>query len=170
MVGTSQWTLDCGVVESVQDNVTVSLSTTPIVTYSAENAFVFDTGATNTYTFHIVRKNPIGRGEVIDDEYTAFSGYWENSERWSNRVWMMGLRKFINRWQARSDGCKLYFTPLVQDKDGYDRYDVYQRRLDGVNVYLKGVTFNYTVNSPEIIRATISVTLGSMCGKQRAKW
>ena len=174
--GTLTKRVDCGTVVSVSDNVQVNLSTTPIVTYTAENAFVFDTGATNTYTFTIVRKNPIP-GEVINGEvvHEVINGIpndsgWTCTYEWSNSSWKKAMAAIINRWQAKTNGCKLYYTPIVQVDTETGRRDVFQRRIDGINVYLKSLTFDYTTAAPEVIKANISVTMGSMCGSQRISW
>ena len=160
----------------MSDDIHVSTSTTPIVTYSAENAFVFDTGATNTYTFTIMRKNPhVGEvvngstvTQVIEGDLSAST--WTCTYEWSNASWKKAMTAFINRWQAKTNGCKMYYTPIVQIQSLGEKQDVFQRRIDGVNIYLKSISFEYTITSPEIIKTTLSVMLGSMCGPQRTEW
>lgn len=158
------WNLDCGIVQSVDDRVQVNLSTTPIVTYDAENAFVFDTGATNTYTFKVIRKNPNPNtdGDLVPNSNWSL----DETKEWSNRKWKEALTLFINRWQALSDGCVLNYTPVVQ----VGGEDVYQRSLTNLRGYLKSVIFEYSANSVETITANISFTLGSMCSRQRIQW
>ena len=160
------WDIECDTVVSFTDSVNASISQTPIVTYTAENAFTFDTGATATYTFSIMRKNP---KSAIDND-SELHGNWSNSHLWSNRLWKIALTKFINRWQAKTDGCRVYYTPYVQESGGYDTQDVYQRRISNVNVYLKSIVFQYSVSSLEVLNVTVNATVGSMCGKQRVVW
>ena len=165
--------LNCGTVQNLSDDIHVSTARVPIVTYTAENAFLFDTGATDSYSIQVIRKNPIagenGITEVINDSTVLETADWGDTRSWSNRVWKEALTLFINRWQARTDGCRMIYVPVVQDSRGYDGKDVYQRSID-VNVYVKSISFTYSISSAEVIRATIDLSVGSMCGKQQVRW
>lgn len=167
--------IDCGTVISFSDNPNVSTTRVPIVTYTAENAFLFDTGATDSFTIQVARKNPI-KGQdgvtqdIIDDSSVYKNRVWGDTTCWSNRVWKEALTLFINRWQARTDGCKLTYTPVVQVNGGYDSHDLYQRSINSVNVYIKSISFSYDVSSHELIRATLNINVGSMCGRQNIRW
>ncbi len=169
----SHMDIDCGVVQSLSDNIHVSTARVPIVTYTAENAFLFDTGTTDSFSAQIIRKNPIagenGITEVINDSTVLESADWGDTRSWSNRVWKEALTKFINRWQARTDGCRMIYVPVVQDPRGYQGGDVFQRSID-VNVYIKSISFSYSTTSAEVIKATLEFTVGSMCGKQQVRW
>ena len=164
--GGTTYALECGTVVSVGDNVKASVLVTPIVTYTANNAFAFDTGATENLTFNITRRNPPETDDesttVIDiptvvDYHTLPTGPWENTHRWCNRMWKIALERFIDRWQMRTDGCKVRFVPYVK-KNGED---VYQKEID-VNGYLKSLTIQYSTMSCEVLTVQLSIAVGSM--------
>ena len=161
--------IDCGIVISIDDTPHVSISRTKIPTYSAENAFLFDTGATDTYTITVKRLNPTG-DDVVNDSSVYTQAQWGDTTRWSNRVWKEALTLFINRWQARTDGCIMSFIPEVQVQGGFDEHDLFQRRIDNINVYIKTMSFDYDTSSAELITVNMTVVMGSMCGRQRVRW
>ena len=152
--------LDCGIVKQVQDMPAISLSQTPIPTYPAENAFTFDTGAVDQLTFSLTRVNPDDAYDPSDD-YRVIHGRWDIAEaptdQWCNRLWIEALVSLINRWQFRTDGCRLTFLPVVEG-------DVFQHTLDEINVYLKTVTHKYTRGFAEKIDVTITAIVGSATG------
>lgn len=160
-IGTSLKTIDCGVVTSVSDDIKSNVLVTPIVTYDADNAFAFDTGSTENITFSVVRRcpNPLDPTEMDDTSI--------DSTKWSNRKWMLELTSVINRWQMKTDGCTLTYTPIVQTYDPTSETytDVYQRTISA-NAYIKTISISYDTSSHEILRAQIIASVGSM-GKVR---
>lgn len=166
--------LDCGAVTLLSDRVNVTVSHTPIVTYSAENAFLFDTGATDQLAITLVRKNPPNAYDPLDGgipDATLLSGQWTDTHTWCNRLWKSAISMLINRWQAETDGCKIYFTPVVQVENGYaGTGDLYQRGLYGVNAYIKSESITYNTKSYEVINVSLNLTVGTMCGDVKVVW
>lgn len=167
--------LDCGIVSMLSDRVNVSISHTPIVTYTAENAFLFDTGATDQISITLLRRNPENAYDPIDeglsDTHILQDTDWSDSHIWCNRLWKEALVMLINRWQVDTDGCLIHFTPVVQVPGGYmDSGDLYQRGIYGANAYLKSESITYDIKSHELISATIDLVIGSMCGDKKVVW
>lgn len=140
--------IDCGIVTTVDDNIRADVLVTPIVVYNANNAFAFDTGATENLSFSILRRNP--PSDVIDDSSP-------NSAYWSNHKWKLAISGLIDRWQARTDGCTLRFTPVVLNGQN----GVYQEAIE-VNAYIRSLTITYDVSSLELLRVTLDAAVGSM--------
>ena len=181
-------TLDMGV-QRLNDEITISVLQVPIVTYEAENAFSYDTSAQNQFTLTITRKNPddaydplddqdlinsitvFPEGEdaeeIIDNERLFGAGRnWDNSATWCNRFWKKALTALINRWQARTDGNRMSFVPVVLS-GGENSEGVFQHRIVNANVYIKSVSFTYTTDSPEVINVQMTLVMGTMSGQRQ---
>ena len=133
----------CDCVPSVDDQVSVSISRTPIVTFRADQAFAYDTGATSSLSFTIVRNTP----SVIND-------LSRDSTLWSNAYFEKKLTEFIDRWQAETDGCRLQFTPCTSG----------QRPIDE-NVYLSSLSFRSNKGFGDTLYINLSVNIGTMTAK-----
>lgn len=143
--------------QAVSDEINVSVSVTPIVTYNAENAFVFDLQATEKISFSFTRKNPTGIIHVMNNNVmTEMPLPWDASSddrHWSNRTWMNKLRNFIDCWQTDSDGCKLTYEPLD---------DTLQAAIPSLNVYVQTLQYNMNTSSNEVVNGTLTLQVGSM--------
>jgi len=174
--------LDMGV-QKLEDSLIVNMVSGPIVTYSAENAYAFDIGTQNELSIHITRRNPQNAYDPLDDtdlEYTLgddedvedaadrtlLEGSWEHSGTWCNRLWKKALTSLINRWQARTDGNRLTFIPVVTIDGTADTDGVFQRKIVDANVYMKTLSISYSINSPEVLEVSINLVRGSMCGQR----
>ena len=159
--GSKTYSLDCGTVTAVNDDITASVLVTPIVTYTADNAFAFDTGAVENLTFTIKRRNPdnaIDLSDLLDVTHpTILDVDWANTAQWSNRAWKTALVSMVDRWQMRTDGCTVLFTPAVPGSgDG-----VYQRKIE-VNAYIKQLNITYDISSLEVLSVSIGLAVGTM--------
>ena len=147
----------CDTIQSVSDEISASASVTPIVTYTAENSFAFDVSANESIHIPFIRKNP------IDVEYVNGSESSTDSREWSNRKWQEEFTRFINRWQARSDGCTMsYIPPGSVFSNGEWQDTEYQHAINNLNVYIRSLSFNNSINSYETVTGTISLQVGSM--------
>ena len=159
--GTKEYSLDCGAVTAVNDDIKANVLVTPIVTYDANNAFAFDMGSTENLTFNIKRRNPpnaLGLSDILDnDDKSILDANWENSAQWCNRVWRMALISMIDRWQMRTDGCTVKFAPIVQ----VGGKDVYQKTIE-VNGYLKTLSITYDISSHEVLTVSLMIAVGTM--------
>ena len=159
MNDTMEYRLDCGIVTSVNDDITSSVLVTPIVTYSADNAFAFDTGTKEVISFTIRRRDP----DVPEDPLGSFNSAnitdiaWEHTDRWSNGLWKLALESLIDRWQMRTDGCTVSFTPVVMT----DGQPVYQNPIN-VNAYISSLSIQYSVNSFDTLTVNMTVMVGTM--------
>ena len=154
-----EYMLECGTVTAVNDDVKADVLVTPIVTYTANNAFAFDSGATENLTFNIKRRNP---SDAYDDlsvinQTTLPTGPWTDTHMWCNRMWKIALESFIDRWQMKTDGCRVRFVPYVKNNNG----GIYQKEID-VNGYLKSLTIQYSTTSNELLSVQLSIAVGTM--------
>ena len=133
----------CECVPSAEDQVSVSITRVPIVTFKADQAFAYDTGATSSLSFTIVRNNP----SQIDD-------LSRDCRQWSNAYFEKKFTEFIDRWQAETDGCRLQFTPVTSG----------QRPIDE-NVYLSSLSFKSDKGHGDTTYINLSVDIGTMTAK-----
>ncbi len=147
--GNSIKPINVSVVPSISDSITSTVSVTPIVTYDAESSFAYDTSATETISFSFKRVTP----DTVDNGDT-------NTDKWDNAKWMCELVKYINRWQARTDGVILGYSsslspffPLIAD-----------------NAYVRSISFTRPVGLPDTITGSVSLQVGSMTCKKRVMY
>ena len=168
---TSDTTVDrrySGIMKNFDDNITTSVSVTPIITYNAENAFAFDIQATESINLSFVRKNPCNKIQVLDNGVLRDVQLpWDGSEddrHWSNRKWVNEASSLINRWQAETDGCVLIYDPLdptlqlAMDPRSDLDYETEKAR----NVFIQQFSFNFGISSPETVNGTLLLQVGSM--------
>ena len=154
-----EYMLECGTVTAVNDDVKADVLVTPIVTYTANNAFAFDSGATENLTFNIKRRNPSDAYDnlTVIDQTSLPTGPWTDTHVWCNRMWKIALESFIDRWQMKTDGCRVRFIPYVKNNNG----GIYQKEID-VNGYLKSLTIQYSTTSNELLSVQLSIAVGTM--------
>lgn len=139
--------INVSVVPSISDSISSSVSVTPVVTYDAENSFAYDTSATETISFSFKRVNPDSPNNTVS-----------NTDMWDNAKWMCELVKYINRWQARTDGVLLQYAVAPASTFFPGIYS---------NAYLKSVSFTRPTGLPDTITGTVSLQVGSMTCKKR---
>lgn len=142
------------------DMASTNVLVTPIVTYTAENAFAFDVSPNDILSIQFTRVNPKGTAtywadEDVEGERLPLPWNLMGDDRmWSNRVWENNLMSLINRWQAESNGCILRYHPINPDTQYNAAY----------NVFIKSITFDHNASSPEMLKGTIDLQVGSMTG------
>ena len=130
------------VITSVNDNVSTSVLRTPIVTFKADQAFAYDTGTTSSLSFSIVRNNPSEPNDLPGNT---------DSRTWSNKRFEEEFVKYIDRWQAETDGCQLVFEPFTTG----------QRKI-AENVYLSSVSITSNKGIAETLYISLDVDVGTM--------
>jgi len=145
--------------ENISDNISASVSVTPIVTYDAENAFAFDIQSNEQISFNFIRKNPVGTYyKMVNNTPVATPLPDDNNDDddrvWSNRKWITEFTKFINCWQAEYNGCILRYVPL----------DPTLQHGFAVNVFLRNLSYNVSVNSIETITGSVEAQVGDLTG------
>ena len=167
MTDAQDYTLNCGTVISISDNIKADVLQTPIPVYSADDAFTFDTGSTEVLHFKLIRRNPV---PSIDPQYTTepdsipdiYDMDWDSdSTKWSNRIWKMALISMIDRWQMKTDGIQVVFTPLILSNESDYESGVFQETID-IRGYLQSLSITYDINSFETLHIDLDVAVGSM--------
>ncbi len=148
--GNSIKPINVSVVPSISDSITSTVSVTPIVTYDAENSFAYDTSATETISFSFKRVTP----DTVNNDGT-------DTDKWDNAKWMCELVKYINRWQARTDGVLLQYATAPASTFFPGIYS---------NAYIRSVSFTRPVGLPDTITGSVSLQVGSMTCKKRTMY
>ncbi len=148
--GNSIKPINVSVVPSISDSITSTVSVTPIVTYDAENSFAYDTSATETISFSFKRVTP----DTVNNDGT-------DTDKWDNAKWMCELVKYINRWQARTDGVLLQYAIAPASTFFPGIYS---------NAYIRSVSFTRPVGLPDTITGSVSLQVGSMTCKKRTMY
>ena len=135
-------TLDFGSVTDIKPTITKAVSTIPLVSMGADRAFQLETGSTLEYNISFSRLNPSNPDDTS-----------EESTNWSNAYWYEQVTKLTDRWQMRTDGCKLTYKPSITNP--------YVPSID-VNGYIKMLTRTYNNKFNELITGTIQFIVGTM--------
>ena len=92
-------TVDIGQIQSLTFKYDVTKTDVGIPSQPSQNAFIMDSGVTRTHTFSFRRINPVNPVDDLKGDSTL----------WSNGFWVYVMKRYIvNRWQAETDGCKIY--------------------------------------------------------------
>lgn len=140
-------TIDLGTVSSISDVISVTNSKTEIATLTAEEAFVMDTGGTESITVSSTRKSPDSPSDGSSD-----------STKWSNAYWVQKLQSLVNHWQAEHDGYVFKVTPSVDVNDEHDAFSV--------NCYIGSLRVSYEKSTPELVSIQLELKVGSFYGKK----
>lgn len=135
-------TLDLGSIVSINQSINKATSTIPLVSMGADRAFQLETGSTMQYNISFKRKNPSNHDNASTD-----------STKWSNRKWYNEMTALVDRWQMKTDGCRLTYEP-----------DVTNPYVPAINVngYIKILTRKYTNKFNELIEGSIQFIVGTI--------
>ena len=152
--GSVVYQIDLGVITSVSNSISKRVMITPIVSRPMRDAFPVESGNSQSYTLQFTRMNT-GDTEYKDLEYYRTHGISkEESKLLSNEMWYRVFTMFVDRWQARTNGCRLYF-----DFDDGSTY--YYPNLE-VGGFIKSLNRVYSVDANEKITGTLTFTVGTM--------
>ena len=133
---------DLGIVESISERYNKSVATTPIPTMSEDATYAIESDSSIVVTVEFSRVTP-------DSGTTSGS----DSTKWTNGYWYEEIQKIMNRWQARTNGCKLTYTP------GADNPYIPARNYNG---YIKTLSRMYQPGDPTVIYVTMEFHVGTM--------
>lgn len=134
--------LSFGTVNAIRDSITKSVSDTPIPTLSLEDTFLLETDNSREIWFSFKRNAP----EYIDNSSS-------DSTKWSNSHWYLQITKLIDRWQVKTDGATLIYTP---DADNPYVEEIY------AHIYIKSIDRTYNHDFVQMISGTVSMIVGTM--------
>ena len=139
--------LDFGSIQSINDSPRKSVSVTPIVSLPMMNSFPIETGNSLSYTVSFKRHD--SRTTSYDDQIGTSL---EVTRQWSNRKWYTEVSRIIDRWQVRTNGCKMTYIPGEGDMmPGFSK--------DG---YLKNISRVYRDDYNEVITGSFTFVVGTM--------
>ena len=133
--------MDMGIVTKVGCTYSKSVSTTPLVSMPMDDTFAMETGASESYTFSFQRKHPGGISEDRSD-----------TETMCNAAWYDLMTEIVDRWQMKTDGFRLRFTPL--GNDNVESVDI--------NGYVRSLTRDYRAGDNEVIHGNLVFERGTM--------
>ena len=131
-----------GTITGIQESFQKSGSTFPLVAMSAENTIVIDTKTAKVISVSFLRKQP----ENVNDSSS-------DTTRWSNATWFDTISKCVNRWQCRTDGYRLTYTPTADNP--------YIAPIDE-NGYLRNFTARFVSGSPTKLKGSFEFHVGTM--------
>ena len=138
----SGYTFSFGMINGIQESFQKSGSTFPLVAMSAENTIVIDTKTTKVITVSFTRKQP----DQVNDSSSDMNN-------WSNATWFDTISKAVNRWQCRTDGYRLTYTPSGDNP--------YIAPIDE-NGYLRNFTASYSAGNPTKLKGSFEFHVGTM--------
>ena len=142
--------LSFGTVTGLSSMFQKSVSTTPLVSLPSADAFALDTKTTKVWTVKFTRVQP--------PEEDIVSG-GTDSTRWSNAEWLTNVTAAVDRWQCRTDGFKLRFTPAW---DNPYTPEIDPEDPDGLNGYVKSLSISYSSESNTTLSGSFEFHAGTM--------
>ena len=139
---------ELGIVESISDRYSKSVATTPIPTMDEDATYAIESDSSIVLTVEFSRVTP-------DNGTTSGS----DSTTWTNGYWYEKIQEIMNRWQARTNGCVLIYTP------GEDNPYIPARNYNG---YIKTLSRSYDPGDPTVIRVSMEFHVGTMVVKKPA--
>lgn len=133
---------EMGIVKTFSERYSKSVATTPIPTMSEDATYGIESGSSIVVSVEFTRKDPDSPSNSSSD-----------SSRWTNGKWYLEIQKIINRWQARTDGCELSYTP--------DRDNPYLPARD-YNGYIKSLSRSFNPGDPTVIYVSLEFHVGTM--------
>lgn len=130
-------------VTRIEPTYSKSVSTTPLLSYSAADAVSIETGSMEKYNIRFTRIQPENPTDTYED----------GAVNTRNSLWVQHLYSFIDRWQADTDGVLIAHDTT----DNYSTPD-----LNGKRGYIKSVSV--TVSEGELMKldGTIQIDIGTM--------
>lgn len=130
-------------VTRIEPTYSKSITTTPLLSYSAADAVSIETGSMEKYSIRFTRVQPENPTDTYED----------GAVNTRNSLWVQHLYSFIDRWQADTDGVLIAHDTT----DNYSTPD-----LNGKRGYIKSVSV--TVSEGELMKldGTIQVDIGTM--------
>ncbi len=126
----------------IQESFSKTTMTTPIVSLGVESTFGIDMGTSKTYSIKFTRNMPESISTTTID-----------SRKWSNGNWIDYALSMMNRWQARTNGFKLEFTP--------SDVNPYVAPISEIG-YIRNFTFNYSNSYNTIVSGSFEFHVGTM--------
>ena len=136
-------TIDIGLIQSIENKYTITVTSAGIPSQPSQNAFVMDSGVQRTYSFDFRRISPRNPNDDMDADSTE----------WSNGYWMYVMKKYlVNRWQAETDGCRI--TYISSDEEMYPSINL-------VNVYISSFTPEMIAGDNMTLKGSIDFIVGA---------
>lgn len=138
---------DLGYVTKIRETFTKTTANTPIVTKKAEDTFAIESGGKMSISVELERINP-------KNGITSGS----DSTKWTNGYWYQRVAEIVDRWQAKTNGCTLIYTP--------SNTNPYQPARN-YNGYIKEFSRIHTKGFAEKISVSLNFVVGTMAVKTK---
>lgn len=146
---------DFGTVTNISETFQKSCSVTPIVTKPTQSAFPIESRTYKQIEVSFTRKSP----PDADDSSRI-------STKWSNANWISMIFKSLNRWQARTDGYRLYYAPAADNP--YIAPILGENGTSYETGYIRNLSYRAVKGRPESIQGSFEFHIGTMRVKTSA--
>lgn len=151
--------IDFGTIRNITDTYNATVTQIPIVCYGYTGAYCMDLGVTRQMSISYVRVQP----EITHDDS-------QDSRVWSNKHWVEMLKQFSDRWQMRTDGCRLYLlrpnSPRLNDsgqrQDASDPMAGLYPEIYDQNCYMRPPQVQYNNQTSQAIYGTVQFQFGTL--------
>ena len=127
--------INLGTITKFSNTVQKRVAVTPIVSLNMQSAFPIESGNSQSYSI----------------SFTHYNG--QNGE--TNEEWYRKVTTLIDRWQARTNGCLLNYTP---SSDNPYHGDI----IKNMGGYVKSISRTFNSEYNEIITGTLEFCVGTM--------
>ena len=125
-----------GTIKSISNTFQKKANVTPIVSLNMQSAFPLETG----------------NSQSISISFQHYNG----QDGKTNAEWYTELTQFVDRWQAKTNGCILNLTPP-------EAFPYQGDLFKNVGGYVKSLTRAYTSDFNELISGSLEFVVGTMC-------
>ena len=146
-------TITLGFLTSISESFRKSVSSYPLVSMSQDDCFAVESGSSFSYTIGF--KHIDGNTEY---EYTQPYGQNVQTSSLTTAGWYERVTTFIDRWQARTNGFKLTYTP--SPKSGGYNPSFYA--INNVNGFVRSIERKYIAGDITVIEGTMVFEVGTM--------
>ena len=143
------YTFDFGVVTNISESFSKSCTTTPLASLPMENAFCIESKTSKVFTIRFTRVQPLSPSTTGAD-----------SARWPNALWYTRLMSSLSRWQCKTDGYRLTFTP-----SGDNPYIAPIPGTEGIDKetgYIRNMQIQYDAGNDTVLSGTFEFHVGTM--------
>ena len=146
--------MDLGVTTSISNSVSKRVMVTPIVSRPMRDAFPVENANSQAYSLNFTRMDTGNTAPKTVEQYVDDGITLEESQYLPNEAWYRLLTTTVDRWQARTNGCRLRY--ISDDGSTY-----YYPEVD-VGGFIKTLDRTYTMEANEKITGSLTFTVGTM--------
>lgn len=138
--------LDFGTITAINETFQKRVMTVPLTSLPSDSAFAVESSNSLAYSINYSRVSP-----------TPYNNNSSDSTQWSNSRWYSQMSAAIDRWQAKTDGFVLKYTPDASGDDANPHVPAFES-----NGYVKNLTRRYKSEQNSVIEGVLTFNVGTM--------